>query len=396
MKKIFGSVLLLISFFANAEIKPGFDKNEVRDMIALCNSYTFLDLYGNDAEIIPSGYKLVYTSPTTGTDNKYQVYTKGDVGVINFRGSTDKQISWMQNMYSSMIPARNRMVINGEKFEYCFARNKNAAVHSGYAMGIGFLHKDIISQINSLNKQGIYNIIITGHSQGGALANMLRAYLGNLMHSQISTKNKFKVYAFAAPMCGNKEFVEEYNSHYAVSNNSYNIINKHDLIPTFPVSFNDTSSVKDYLFNYIGDREDFSFKKLLFDRGASFFEDNLSSLVKRFSNSASQKINKEVGDVDMPAYVEDVNYHRLEKIIELEGFEYPKILKDSSILKNDSLMGLAVYARKDDGTFYDERVYKKAPMFYQHKPYNYYVCILRTYFPADYRALRKKYLPENL
>ncbi len=117
---------ILVSFSAYAELKPGFDKNEARDMIALCNSYTFLDLYGSDAEIIPNDYKKIYTSATFGTDNKYQIYLHGDVAVINFRGSTDKQISWMQNMYSSMIPARNSMVINGEKFTYCFERNKNS------------------------------------------------------------------------------------------------------------------------------------------------------------------------------------------------------------------------------------------------------------------------------
>lgn len=363
-------------------------------MIALCNSFTFLNLYYADDEIIPSGYKKIYTSGEFGMDNKYQVYTKADMAVICFRGSTDKQISWMQNMYSSMIPAKGVMEIKEEKFNYCFARTKNAAVHSGYALGIGCLYKDIIAQINSLNKEGIYNIIITGHSQGGALSNMLRAYLENTLPKQISNKNKFKVYAFAAPMVGNQEFVIEYNSHFALNNTSFNIVNPHDIIPSFPLSYNDTSGAKDHLKTLLFENESFSFKKLLFDKGASYFEENLSSLLKRVGSSASQRIAKDVGPVEMPNYVEDINYHKCEKIIELTGFEYPKILKDSSILQNDSLM--AIYTRGSDGHFTDERLYKKAPWGYQHKPYNYYVCILRMYFPQEYKALRRKYLEENL
>ncbi|MEZ5068265.1 MAG: hypothetical protein R2847_07095 [Bacteroidia bacterium] len=73
---------------------------------------------------------------------------------------------------------------------------------------------------------------------------------------------------------------------------------------------------------------------------------------------------------------------------------YPKMLKDSTILQNDSLM--RVYKRDASGNFTDATLYKSPGWGWQHKPYNYYVTILRTYFPSQYAALPRKYLPENL
>jgi hypothetical protein len=98
--------------------------------------------------------------------------------------------------------------------------------------------------------------------------------------------------------------------------------------------------------------------------------------------------------VVMPPYVDDINYHNLNNRIELTPVVYPKILKDSTILKNDSLM--TVYKRGSDGEFLNKELYEKEPWNYQHKPYSYFTSILKSYFPHEYNALRRKYLPENL
>jgi hypothetical protein len=64
-----------------------FDKEEALDMIALCNSFSFIELYNSDSMIIPKGYEKIYTSGVLGMENKYQVYKKGKIAVICFRGS---------------------------------------------------------------------------------------------------------------------------------------------------------------------------------------------------------------------------------------------------------------------------------------------------------------------
>ncbi len=375
-------------------MQPGFDKTEARDMLAICNSFTFIDLYGSDEKIIPAGYIKKYTSGIFGMDNRYQIYVNGEVAVINFRGSTEKQLSWIQNFYASMIPAKGVMTVDGEKFNYCFAKDKEAAVHSGYALGIAFLYKELLFQIDNLNARGIHDIILTGHSQGGALANMFRAYVENLPATALSPENDFKTYAFAAPMIGNKFFSEEYNRRYAADSTSYNIVNSEDLIPTFPLSYNDTNFVQDNVNALIFGKEPFSMKRLIMEGGVKLFDTKINRLMNYVGSSADKKIDKEVAPVQLPPFVADINYFRLGERVMLTGFVYPKILKDSTILQNDSLM--RVYPRDENGYFTDERLYQKSPWHYQHKPYNYYVAFLKIYFPEEYAVLKQKYLPENL
>jgi triacylglycerol lipase len=376
-----------------AGLNPGFDKTEARDMIMICNSFTYLDLYNDDEVILPEGYDKIYTSGTFGMDNKYQVYVKGNIGVINFRGSTDKQLSWIENFHASMIPARGFIKVEGRRMEYCFAKDTGAAVHSGYALGIAFLEQELMFQVKKLNDEGIFNIMLTGHSQGGALANMFRAYLENLPAGVISRKNIFKTYAFAAPMTGNKIFAQEYNRRFGANGTSFNVVNEADIIPAFPVNYNDTNYIRDNINSMLYGKS-FSVKKMLIDGGTRLFDDRISQLMGYIGKSANKKIGKKVSEFEMPAPVKDINYFPLGSRIELNEFEYPKILKDSSILENDSLM--RVYERDGDGNFLNQKLYKSGSWPFQHKPHNYYVAVLKAWFPEEYETLEQKYLPENL
>lgn len=117
MKLLIFFFVLVTTCSVTAQLKSGFDANEARAMIQICNSFTYLDLYGSDIEILPAGYKKVYTSPVYGMDNKFQIYTNGNKGVIHFRGSTSKQSSWLENLYASMIPVKSKILINGKEFE---------------------------------------------------------------------------------------------------------------------------------------------------------------------------------------------------------------------------------------------------------------------------------------
>jgi hypothetical protein len=285
------------------------------------------------------------------------------------------------------------MRVEGRKFEYCFAKDSAAAVHSGYALGIAFLEQELIVQIKSLNQEGIFNIILTGHSQGGALANMFKAHLENLPAKFFYGKNFFKTYAFAAPMTGNKNFAREYSRRFGDKGTSFNIVNTADLIPTFPMNYNDTNYVRDNVNSLLFGR-DFSIKKMLLDGGTRLFDDGLSLLMGYVGKSANKEIGKKVSEFEMPARVKDINYFPVSSRIELREFEYPKMLKDSSILENDSLM--QVYTRDADGNFLNQKLYKSGSWTFQHKPHNYYVAILRSYFPEEYESLDQKYLAENL
>ncbi|MBL4592206.1 MAG: lipase family protein, partial [Flavobacteriales bacterium] len=370
------------------------DINEAKDMAAICNSFTFLNLYNSDAAIIPKGYKKTFTSGMFGMDNKYQVYQSEKKAVISFRGSTAKTISWMENIYSSMVPAKGEIIMKDDTFSYQFATDTSAGVHAGYALGFAFLAKDVIHHIKSLNHDGIYEITITGHSQGGALAILLRAYLEHLPKGVISDKNRFKTYAFANPKVGNAAFVNDYIDKCEKGTN-YSIVNVKDFVPKMPLSVNNDKKVSTTT----------SFSKLMFDKSYTFkdaaggallnmFGGSIRGLMSHASSSAFKKITKKVGGVKMPKYIDNNDYAVMGNRIELREFEYPKILKDPTILENDKLM--AHYKRKENGDFEDESLYKSAPTLFQHKPYNYYAALLKKYDPKEYDRLKIKILPENL
>lgn len=380
---------LSLSDLSFAQLREGFEPNEAKALIAICNSYTFLDLYGSDTSIIPNEYHKVYTSEVIGMDNRFQVYENGLTGVISFRGSTANTSSWIENFYSAMIPAAGTMKINDQDRPYVFAKDTSAAVHSGYALATVLLSSAIIKQIKILNGKGIYHIIITGHSQGGSLAQMVRAYLENLPEGVISSKNVFKTYAFASPMCGNKTFAIEYNYRYKETNMSYTIINPADLVPQMPMPYKaeELTIDQEFIVDWIFGRETFDPNDLL---GLAIKK--MEPALKNYIYSSNQLIEKFISvayvSIDLPDYVKGINYYQTGAIRKLEPFPYPEIEVDTTGMNEQELEELVL---KEDGKYY-----KKEPSFFQHKPYNYYVAILREYFSRDYRELERLYLPENL
>jgi triacylglycerol lipase len=389
-KILFLGILLSISNYAFSQLREGFEPDELKACIEMCNSFTFQDLYGSDAKILPKGYKKVYTSPVIGMDNKFQVYEKGNVGVINFRGSTDQISSWIENMYSAMIPASGIIMLDKKKHPYKFAKDTAAAVHAGYSLAVVLLSPTIKEQIKKLNAKGIHNIIITGHSQGGALAHLTHAYLENLPKGVLSAKNVYKTYAFANPMCGNKEFSEEYHVRYCENNMSYSIINPEDLVPQMPLHYEEEGSIlsKERLKEWLFGKKSFDIRKLGMELVIRKFEKNLKDYIVSSNRFIEKMISKTYASVDMPPYLRDINYFHCGNIRKLEGFPYPEIKLDPEKMTEKELEKI----KPDENGDY----YKTEPAFFQHKPYNYYVGILKEYFSRDYNKLKVFYLPENL
>ena len=393
MRNVILIILFSVHITSFAQLKEGFDPEETRDMIAICNSFSYLKMYGQDTDIVPSNYKKTYTSETIGMDNKFQVYVSGNTGVINFRGSTAEKISWLENFHSAMIPASGKISIDEVSYKCEFSLDTAAAVHGGFALATVFMQEEIIKQIKKLNQQGIYHIILTGHSQGGALSQMFRAYLELAKGSKISDRNVFKTYAFASPKIGNAAFVSDYNTNYC-NGWSFNIINPKDMVPTFPLSYNDKSLfTKENMVKIIFANDSIGFKDRLVDESIRRFESSISSIFNTVGSMVSDEISKDVAKVEMPDYEKDFNYGSLDELIRISPVQYPLVLKDSTILDNDSL--IATYPLDENGFFENKKLYQSEPMLYQHKPYNYYVSILKQYFPKEYADLEKKWYVKN-
>lgn len=389
MKTVLFILLFGLCSSSFAQLHEGFIPEEAKSLIAICNSYTFLKLYGSDTEILPSNYKKVYTSEVIGLDNVFQVYKGDGVGVINFRGSTDKFSSKVANIYSAMIHAEGKIKIDGVSCPYKFAVDTAAAVHSGYALAMVLLGPALVQQINALNTKGIYHVLITGHSQGGALAHLCRAWLENVPPGTISSKNVFKTYAFANPMCGNKAFANEYNFKYSDRSTSYSIINPADAVPKMPLHLQ---------------KKKYASGSLLFKSWASglmqgempdvkdflsqVFEPALSFQVSAGNHLIEKLVAKAYVSIDMPDYIRDINYYPTGSIREIEPFPAPEIPVDTLNMPKEEIVLLV---QDEQGVFYNPNA-----SFSQHNPYHYYVGFLRKYFPNDYQQLDRLYLPEEM
>ncbi|MEX1192531.1 MAG: lipase family protein [Brumimicrobium sp.] len=389
MQKLFLFLPVVISFSSFAQFKPGFDEGEAIDLIRICNSQTFIDIKGTDREIIPNNFNRVYSSTPNVMDNMFQVYKKRKVGIIHFRGSTAHPNSWIENVYSAMIPAEGKITVYDQENDYVFARSDSAAVHSGFALGVVLMIKDVISQIKLLHSEGINDIIITGHSQGGALAIMTHAYLENLPKGRIDDDITFKMYAFANPMVGNTEFAEEYERRFTSEGMSIRIINPDDLIPAMPMTYRDGKFVSsDDVVSWITGTKEFNYKELGVELIMRKFKNGITSYINKSNQLIDKLISKQMGDIILPDYVNDIQYVSVGDLHKLESFEYPEIIKDSVDISEDEFKH---FKKLPDG-----RYKRKEPSFYQHKPYNYYVGILKKYAESEYRRLGDKYLVENL
>lgn len=389
MRVLLAIVFLFHSLSSFAQWEPGFDAKEATSTIAMCNSFNFIEQYGTSENIIPEHFNLHHTSDVLGMDNKFEVYENDHVGVINYRGSTDKMISWVENCYSAMIPAKGEIIIDKKVHDYAFASHENAAVHAGYGLTVVMLSEEIIEQIKALNKKGIYDIMITGHSQGGALASLTRAYLEHLPKGELSEKNSYKTYAYAQPMSGNKEFSEEYNTRFSDAGTSYSIINAEDPVPYMPFNYAEEKlvtkeKVRGWLF---GDTE-FKAKKLGQDAFIRLFERGLTGYVKGSNTLINKILGLKFGKIEMPAFVADINYYPTGELKELPIFEYPKVAVDPSEASEEE--------RKDLEQDANGKWYKKEAKFFQHKPYNYYVAVLKKWNVPAYNRLEERYLLSDL
>lgn len=238
MKQLMALACWLISISLSAQkLQPGFDKEEYKQLMYVSARTGGGPTYYNQFPA-PAHFKMMYKSDSIGLDNKWDLWLdENNVAAISIRGTTSKMISWLENFYAAMIPATGELkVADDYTFKYQLASNPRATVHVGWMIGLAFLSKDMMPKIDSLYKAGVKDFLIMGHSQGGAIAYLLTAYLhqrqkNGLLPSGIT----IKTYCSAAPKPGNLYFAYEYE---ALTQNgwSFNVVNSADWVPETPFS----------------------------------------------------------------------------------------------------------------------------------------------------------------
>ncbi|XP_057489576.1 uncharacterized protein LOC130775479 [Actinidia eriantha] len=151
--------------------------------------------------------------------------------VVAFRGT--EQTRWKDLRTDLMlVPAG----LNPERIDGDF--KQEVQVHSGFLSAYDSVRTRILSIIKlavdylddgaePLHKWQVY---VTGHSLGGALATLLALELSS---SQLAKRGVVSVtmYNFGSPRVGNKKFAELYNEKVK---DSWRVVNHRDIIPTVP------------------------------------------------------------------------------------------------------------------------------------------------------------------
>jgi hypothetical protein len=239
-------LFLLLSCAIRAQfLKPGFDAAEYLELLSVSSRQGDSTLK-KDSTPPPSMYARVYRSPVVGLDNRWDLWLRNDgkVAVISIRGTTAAPVSWLANFYSAMIPATGNLQLNDSTtFAYQFAADAKAAVHAGWSIALAHLAPTIEQQIQTYYAHGVKSFLIMGHSQGAAIAFLLRSYLYYKMQNKtLPADFVFKTYCSAAPKPGNLYYAYDYEF-LNREGWSYTVVNALDWVPETPFSIQQVTDV---------------------------------------------------------------------------------------------------------------------------------------------------------
>ena len=145
----------------------------------------------------------------------------GNTAVVAFRGSQSGS-DWAANL----------------KAWPCPWGPAGAWVHCGFLAQYVDQESDLHSKLNTLQAQGVTDVLITGHSLGGALS-WLAAYGIKATHPRLSVE----VISFAAPSLGNQAFMNWIYANIAQHNH---VVYKRDLVPCVPPGYPEPQQIRHY------------------------------------------------------------------------------------------------------------------------------------------------------
>jgi hypothetical protein len=223
-------------------LKPGFDPEEYADVLWLA-FYGFSDSL-KDKPNMPlrkGNYERKFRSDEVGLFNRCEIYLRSDsVIILSLRGTVNKTESWMENFYAGMLPAKGSLQLSDSyRFDYTLSARPDALVHAGWTIGTGFLAKEYLPVLEPLLARGLRKVIVTGHSQGGALS-FLNTSLLYYLFAEKYPGLQLKNYASAAPKPGNLYYAYDFE-HITGYGFAYRVVNANDWVPESPVSIQGVS-----------------------------------------------------------------------------------------------------------------------------------------------------------
>ncbi len=219
-----------------AQFTEGFSKTEYLELMRI--TAASIDTPWTKLQLKPLYSDIFYRSPVVGLDNQADLWLRDDgVIVLSLRGTTQNNISWLENFYAAQIPAKGSIQLTGDyRFDYQFADESRAAVHIGWTIGTGFLLREIMPQLDSCYRAGARYLLVVGHSQGGALSFLVSSQLRYWQkQGKFPIDWQLKTYASAAPKPGNLYYAYDYEQ-LTFGGFGLTVLNPLDWVPEVPVT----------------------------------------------------------------------------------------------------------------------------------------------------------------
>jgi hypothetical protein len=331
-------LLLLVGSGSFAQLSPGFSPSEYRDFLGITAGSVKDTVFTKG---IPQNPKLkrVYESPLVGLENKWYLWLDEDkrIAWITIRGTANNPTSWLANFYAAMIPAKGSMQISETNtFDYEFSSDPKASVHIGWTLATGALAETVIPKMDSLYTAGYRDFVISGHSQGGAIAYLMTAHVYHLKEKGRWPEHiRIKTYASAAPKPGNLFFAYHYE-YITRGDWAFNVVNATDWVPQVPFSI---QTVNDFsTTNPFSDAKGF-FKQQKFPKNLIFKKvyNNLNkptqkaqkNFQKYLGDFSGKQVNKILPEYENPGYFDSNHFSRAGNFILLQpDEEYQKLFPD--------------------------------------------------------------------
>jgi len=164
-----------------------------------------------------------------GADYAMSARLRDDTLLIVCRGTigfTDNPNDWLNNLGTLLVPLASGKSGNVFSSMYNRVKNrKNPLVHSGFYDAANNLLESLTKELISFrNSTPNGKVFLTGHSKGGAMAQILAAQVADLGFA----KEQIEVITFGSPKVGNHAFTEYIMEKAMIKN----IVNDKDAVPS--------------------------------------------------------------------------------------------------------------------------------------------------------------------
>lgn len=342
--------------------------HESKVCISLCNTFSF-PKFGLKWPIVPMGYELVFESKETPLANKVRAFRKGSTLVLVFRGTVNQANSWLENIHFMQIAAQDTLIVNNDRFHYKFSEHTGAQVHSGYVLGIYFLLMEMQGFLREQLNAGVNRILLTGHSQGGALAQL---FLAHLSFQAEFEDIGFSNYSFGSPKVGNQAFARDFNNRFLAPNQSFRYINEKDIVCAMPLAN------YQYEIDFLNFQTTFDMENAtsLLEIGKDLLPESYRSKIDHALYStltlANEIVRQKVGEVVFPPFSPNVFYSNSGKTVWLNEQPVPEHVVGYDTEKNSVWISFFVEDKGDIGSY-----------FYQHYALTYYLAVNEKLNPRN-------------